>query len=80
MTKAEETVRATIDQHLQKHGKYIASQRFVDSKNQPFDNKYKVLSNIARTQGINAANQHMINPAKRYKIAKRLVIKKKVGP
>lgn len=80
MTKEEETARASLDRHLQKNGRQIATERFVDSKKQPFDNKYKVLSSVARTQGIDVAKQQMANPAKRYKIAKRLFIKKRVDP
>lgn len=76
MTKAEEAARAALDQHLQKNGRYIATQKFIDSKNQPFDNKYKVLSSIARLQGDEEVKRHILNPSKKYHLKQKLFVKK----
>lgn len=81
MTPEEEVERATLDAALAKNGRAIATKRFIDSKGQPFDNKYKVLSSIAREKGVEAAQQKMVCPMRgRKPKVGRKVLWKKPGP
>jgi hypothetical protein len=67
MTALESQERITLDQHIQSNSQYIATKKFYDSKKQPFDNKYKVLSRVARKDGIAELKNFIVHAKDRRK-------------
>ncbi len=79
MTNTEINERALLDSNLAHNARYIATKRFIDSKNQPFDNKYKELSRIARTEGCDEVKKAIVRPETRrdqFKVNRKMIWKK----
>lgn len=61
MTEEEINQRARMEGVLSDHAALVATKTWKTEKNESFDNKYKVLSSIAKKKGVDGVNFHLEN-------------------